>query len=561
MTTNSGAAERPRGAEGSSFGGTAPVAQLEAIFQHLPTAAIVVEAGTHRITLQNERVAEIWRRPLPSLLAQEELSEWHACHPDGRRYTPDEWPPARTAATGEPVEGEEIEILRGDGSRAVIRVCSTPVHDESGRVVAAVATIQDVTEQRSVERSRRFLTEASAELVSSLSYGTTLRNVARLAVPELADWCAVDILGESGRVDRVAVEYGPVAPDEVATALAQRCPRDVDASGGVARVLRTGEPELASDQHPPGLEQLAADGEHLALFRRLGARSIMIVPMVARGKTIGALTFLSARKDHVYGEADLELARELGSRAALAIDNARLYHETQAASRAKSDFLAVMSHELRTPLTAIIGYAELLELGIPEPVTDSQREQIERIEVSARHLQELIEEILAVASLEAGEAKIRRERLPVAELLHRAEVIIRPMAMAKQLRLEIVGPDEEVEVETDPEKLLQVLLNLLSNAVKFTEEGSIRLAARAAAGHLELAVGDTGIGVASRDHDRIFEPFWQVDQPTTRRAGGTGLGLTISRRLVDLLSGEIRVESEPGRGSTFRVRVPLRISG
>jgi signal transduction histidine kinase len=355
------------------------------------------------------------------------------------------------------------------------------------------------------------------------------------------------------------VEFAVDLPEDVAVALAHRCPKNPEAPGGVARVLRTGEAELALEDTGQSLEAVAADAEQLGLLRALRACAVMIVPLVARGKTIGALTFVSVRPQRLYGERDLELAQELATRAALAIDNARLYHETQAASRAKSDFLAIMSHELRTPLTAIIGYAELLELGIPEPVTESQREQIERIEVAARHLQQLIEEILAVASLEAGEAKIRRQEVSVAELLHRAEVIIRPMAMAKELRLEVEGLAEPAVVETDPEKLLQVLLNLLTNAVKFTESGSIRLGARVHGGKLELEVDDTGIGVHPRDHDRIFEPFWQVDQPITRRAGGTGLGLTISRRLVDLLAGDIRVESEPQRGSRFLVRVPLRL--
>lgn len=553
------------GAEGArstrTTGDTTSLPFLEAVIQHLPTAVVVVAAGSSRILLQNEQVANIWRRPAGLREDASDLADWAARRLDGQLCAADDWPVVRTARTGEPIDGEEFEVVRGDGSRAVIRMCSTPVFDDQGRLVAAAATLEDVTEQRSDERSRRFLAEASAELVSSLSYGTTLRKVAELAVRELADWCAVDILGEAGRVDRVAVEYGDATADEVATALAQCCPRDLDGSGGVARVLRTGEPELAAEGEGTGLQALAADGEHLALFRRLGAVAVMIVPMIARGKTIGALTFVSARSTLVYGARELELARELAVRAAFAIDNARLYQETQTASRAKSDFLAVMSHELRTPLTAIIGYAELLALGIPEPLTDSQREQIERIEVSARHLQELIEEILAVASLEAGEAKIRREPVHVRDLLHRAEVIIRPMAMKKSLQLEVHPPGEPVVVESDPEKLLQVLLNLLSNAVKFTERGGIRLSGRVDGSHLELAVGDTGIGVAARDHDRIFEPFWQVDQPTTRRAGGTGLGLTISRRLVDLLSGEIRVESEPGKGSCFRVRIPLERGG
>jgi signal transduction histidine kinase len=551
--------ERDREESSAGLAGVSSVAQLEAIIHHLPTAVLVAEAGTGRLILSNDRVTAIWRRPLEPVEDDADPVSWDAFHLDGTPCRGDDWPLTRTAVDGETIEGEELEIIRGDGSRGVIRVCSTPVREETGRMVAAVATVEDITEPRGEERRRHFLAEVSALLVSSLSYGTTLRNVAKLSVPELADWCAVDILGEGGRVDRLAVEFAPDLPEDVAVALAHRCPKSPDAPGGVARVLRTGEAELALEDTGQSLEGVAADAEQLGLLRALRACAVMIVPLVARGKTIGALTFVSVRPQRLYGERDLELAQELATRAALAIDNARLYHETQAASRAKSDFLAIMSHELRTPLTAIIGYAELLELGIPEPVTESQREQIERIEVAARHLQQLIEEILAVASLEAGEAKIRRQEVSVAELLHRAEVIIRPMAMAKDLRLEVEGVGEPVVVETDPEKLLQVLLNLLTNAVKFTESGSIRLGARVERGKLELEVDDTGIGVHPRDHDRIFEPFWQVDQPITRRAGGTGLGLTISRRLVDLLAGEIQVDSEPQRGSRFLVRVPLRL--
>jgi signal transduction histidine kinase len=553
----SGESEREESTAG--LAGVSSVAHLEAIIHHLPTAVLVAEAGTGRLILSNDRVETIWRRPLVPVEDDAEAVSWDAYHLDGTPSRRDEWPLTRTAVDGETIDGEELEIVRGDGSRAVIRICSTPVRDETGRVVVAVATVEDITEPRGEERRRHFLAEVSALLVSSLSYGTTLRNVAKLSVPELADWCAVDILGEGGRVDRLAVEFAVDLPEDVAVALAHRCPKNPEAPGGVARVLRTGEAELALEDTGQSLEAVAADAEQLGLLRALRACAVMIVPLVARGKTIGALTFVSVRPQRLYGERDLELAQELATRAALAIDNARLYHETQAASRAKSDFLAIMSHELRTPLTAIIGYAELLELGIPEPVTESQREQIERIEVAARHLQQLIEEILAVASLEAGEAKIRRQEVSVAELLHRAEVIIRPMAMAKELRLEVEGLAEPAVVETDPEKLLQVLLNLLTNAVKFTESGSIRLGARVHGGKLELEVDDTGIGVHPRDHDRIFEPFWQVDQPITRRAGGTGLGLTISRRLVDLLAGDIRVESEPQRGSRFLVRVPLRL--
>ncbi|HET7322169.1 MAG TPA: HAMP domain-containing sensor histidine kinase [Longimicrobiaceae bacterium] len=238
-------------------------------------------------------------------------------------------------------------------------------------------------------------------------------------------------------------------------------------------------------------------------------------------------------------------------------ERAPLHRDPEDALHAQDDFLAVVSHELRTPLTAIIGYAELLELGIPEKLTERQREQVERIEISARHLQNLIEEILAVASLRSGADRVHRERVEIAELLHDAEVITRPLADEKGVALEMEPAPEGLTVESDAHKLLQVLLNLLSNAVKFTDEGSVRVSTQREGAGVKVRVADTGIGIDLEQRERIFEPFWQVEQPITRKTGGTGLGLTISRRLIELLGGTLEVESTPGEGSVFTVRIPL----
>ena len=190
-------------------------------------------------------------------------------------------------------------------------------------------------------------------------------------------------------------------------------------------------------------------------------------------------------------------------------------------------------------------------------MSDRQREQVERIEVSARHLLQLIEEILTMTSVEAGHARVGNQKVELEELLRRAEIIVRPMALDKEIRL-VVDPVEPVVLETDPDKLLQVLLNLLSNAIKFTERGQVRVRARADGRSVLMEVADTGIGLTPEQRAHVFDPFWQAEEPITRRAGGTGLGLTITRRLLDLLGGQIEVESEVDRGSTFRVRVPLR---
>jgi signal transduction histidine kinase len=322
-------------------------------------------------------------------------------------------------------------------------------------------------------------------------------------------------------------------------------------------VIRDGKSALLPLIDDETLRSVAQNEEHLQILRSVGLRSAMIVPLTARGVVLGDLTLVAGESGRVFTERDLRLAEELAGLAALAIDNARLYDESQSANRAKADFLSVISHELRTPLTAVIGYAELLALGIPDPATERQLEQIERIEIAARHLLQLIEEILTITNLEAGTVSIRMQPVELSEILRRAEAIARPLALDKKIDLTVEPLDEEIELQTDPDRLLQIFLNLLTNAVKFTDAGSIRVTVQRERDYVEVSVRDTGIGITPEQKERIFEAFWQAEQPITRRAGGTGLGLTISKRLLDLLGGEISVRSEPGEGSTFTARIPL----
>ena len=230
--------------------------------------------------------------------------------------------------------------------------------------------------------------------------------------------------------------------------------------------------------------------------------------------------------------------------------------EAETASRAKSEFLAVMSHELRTPLSAIIGYEELLFDGITGPVNEGQRTQLGRIKASATHLLSLIDEVLTLSRVEAGREVTRLERIPVFAALHEASMLTEPLALEKGLTLHVVRAPSDVEVWADQTKLRQILLNLLTNAIKFTDSGTVVLQSRACNGHVEISVRDTGIGIAPADHDRVFDTFWQVEQKSTRKVGGTGLGLSVSRRLARLMDGDLTVESQLGAGSTFTLRLP-----
>ena len=255
-------------------------------------------------------------------------------------------------------------------------------------------------------------------------------------------------------------------------------------------------------------------------------------------------------EQQVAMEETLEQLRETTTEAEEARDAAEV------ADRAKSDFLAVMSHELRTPLNAIVGYAELLHDGVAGPVSDLQREQLERVQLSARHLVELVDDILSFSRLESGTESIRVAPIDLAQVTREAGALVEPVATAKGLTFTIDAPAESAHFSSDPAKVRQVLVNLLSNAIKFTDEGAVRLGSHAEDGRVVFEVTDTGIGIAPEHQEQVFETFWQVDQSATRKRGGAGLGLSVSRRLARALGGDLTLESAIGKGSRFQFWVP-----
>ena len=232
--------------------------------------------------------------------------------------------------------------------------------------------------------------------------------------------------------------------------------------------------------------------------------------------------------------------------------------EAERANNSKTDFLAVMSHELRTPLTAIMGYEELLSDGITGPVTELQRQQLGRINASARHLLGLIDEILTFARVDIGRERVRWESMSVNHTLSDAAALVEPMATAKNLKLVIKLLGEDQAIQTDGTKLRQMLVNILSNGIKFTEKGEVLLGCAVNDGVLEVTIADTGVGIAAENIEYVFEPFWQAEQTATRKTGGTGLGLSVTRKLARLLGGDVTVASRIGAGTTFLLTLPMK---
>ncbi|MGH7604937.1 MAG: sensor histidine kinase [Gemmatimonadaceae bacterium] len=232
--------------------------------------------------------------------------------------------------------------------------------------------------------------------------------------------------------------------------------------------------------------------------------------------------------------------------------------EAERANNSKTDFLAVMSHELRTPLTAIMGYEELLSDGITGPVTELQRQQLGRINASARHLLGLIDEILTFARVDIGRERVRWESMSVNHTLTDAAALVEPMATAKKLKLIVKLLEEDQSIQTDGTKLRQMLVNILSNGIKFTDSGEVQLGCAVNNGMLEVTIADTGVGIAAENIEYVFEPFWQAEQTATRKTGGTGLGLSVTRKLARLLGGDVTVASRMGSGTTFLLTLPMK---
>ena len=289
----------------------------------------------------------------------------------------------------------------------------------------------------------------------------------------------------------------------------------------------------------------------------LSVGPMLLAPLVAHEVLLGVLVVTRDRGERPFSKRDAYRLRVISDYAALALWKAELLEQAQAADRAKSRFLATVSHELRTPLTALAGYEELLVDQVIGPLSESQLDVLERMRSVTNHLASVIEEVLAFSSLDEGRERVRPTEFLAADLIHSVAAVVEPLAQSKHLRFTASTPDAAIRMNSDIDKIRQILVNLAGNAVKFTDAGEVRLELHQRDGDACFSVCDTGIGIAAADRERLFKPFAQLDTGLTRRHGGTGLGLYISRCLAELLGGRIDVESEIGRGSTFTLVLPV----
>lgn len=407
----------------------------------------------------------------------------------------------------------------------------------------------------------KFLEDAGQLLSSSLDYRSTLDRLASLVVPRLADWCAIHF-------DDMSAEDMPLAhvdPSKMETLreLYRRYPLTAS-SRGYPHVIETGEPVLVAQLDPGFVETLAQDEEHLALIRALGTTSWITVPLTVHARTLGALTLGFSESKRHYAERDLGVAGDLANRAAIAIDNARLYELSQtersrveAAMRAKDELVAIISHELRTPLNAILGWLALMRGKTLD--AEKREHAFDVIERNAKAQSRVVEDLLDISRSLSGTLRINPSQVDLSSVIEMAIEGVRPAMEAKRINVELAIDRQSATMRGDGERLQQVIWNLLINAVKFTpKDGSMKVTLHRVDSDLVLTVADNGVGISPAFLPHVFETFRQVDSSSTRGHGGLGIGLSIAKHIVHLHGGTIEAHSEgEGRGATFTVRLPI----
>ncbi len=452
----------------------------------------------------------------------------------------------------------EFRLRRADGEYRWMLNTGEPRSTADGSLAGFIGSCVDITDRKRAEELLRFPAEASSVLAASLDYETTLQNVARLVVPYLADWCTIDLLEEDGSLSPVAMAHVDAAKVEWAQKLRKSYPPDLGAPTGLPKVLRTGTSEFYPYIGDEMLVAGARDEGELQMNRAIGLTSVMIVPLRARGRTLGALSFVSAESRRHYTEEDLRLAEELASRAALAVDNARLYQDAQKAVHVRDEFLSIAAHELKTPVTSLLAYTQVLQRRAAHEKTASERDlrALTVIGAQADRLSRLITSLLDLSRIETGHFTLERRKVDLSSLARRVVEEARPTI--DRHAIDVTMPDEPLIVEGDDLRLEQVLQNLIQNAVKYSPAGGpieVNVGREAECAMLEIT--DHGMGIPKAAQPQLFQRFYRASNVNGSHISGMGIGLYVVKEIVERHGGEVRIRSEEAEGTTVTVLFPL----
>jgi PAS domain S-box-containing protein len=462
----------------------------------------------------------------------------------------------RRIVRGERVDHFETVRRRKDRREIHVSLTVSPVRGASGAVVGASKIARDITARKRDSLRAAFLADMGTILAATLDYEATLRDIARLittggGIRPFADYAIADIEETAGTLRRVTAAHRSSDKERVLEAALRYAPDP--GTSLLARPLRNGQPLLVQEITPAAIESFSRDPEHTRIMLALAPRSLITIPLTARGHTFGLFTVVRSESPEPFDDDDLAFASEVGRRTALAVDNARLYAESQRAVAARDQVLAVVSHDLRNALGVIATSARLLLA----PAGDEQRtRRAETIVRACVRMNRLMQDLLDVSRLQAGHGlSVDASPQDASALLREACDHFRGPAEQKLIVLDCEVPAHLPAVLADHDRVLQVLSNLLSNAVKFTPDGgSILVRAQPHDDAVLFSVCDSGPGVRAHDLTRIFDRFWQASNTASL---GTGLGLPIAKGIVEAHRGRIWADSKPGIGASFHFTLPV----
>lgn len=550
---------------------------LDSVIENIPNMIFVKDATTLRFVRLNRAGEDLLGRTRTELLGKSDYDLFP--EEQAEFFTSKDRAVLKEQSV---LDISEEPITTPTGER-YLHTKKIPICDKHGRPMYLLGISEDITEKKQAEMQKtelldakaarmaaertaeklKFLAEASAALNASLDVHSLLKAFSESIVRRMADWCIVDFYDEKdGSVERMVATAADGQVPEDARNWWESKKLDLSAPEGLAYVVRTGEPRIYRNLDEEHASQYFS-GEILKKLVEWGIHSSMVVPLTYHGKVFGSISFIYT-SDRTYDDYDLSLAQDLGRRASLAIENARLYAKAFEASQAKSAFLANISHEIRTPLGAMLGFAELVLED--RQLSPSQQEYISTIARNGRQLLRIVDEVLDLSKVESDKIQIERIQFNLRDLFEDVRQLLLLKSSEKGLKLSFTGVNNlPATVYCDPMRLRQILINVIGNAIKFTERGAIEVHAQfkssrqnPSQGQLEIEVGDTGVGITEDHTARLFQAFVQADGSTTRKYGGTGLGLFLSRKLARLLGGDVVLRrSVPGRGSEFVITLEM----
>lgn len=444
----------------------------------------------------------------------------------------------------------EKRYIRKDKSTVDVMLSGSVVRSADGTPIHYVAQVEDITERKRLARHQSFLAEIGEVLASSLDYDETLTKIAQLAARELADVCIVDIIEDDASVRRLNVASRDPRKANVCDVLKRR-PIDRNRPYLLREVLAHGQSVLMERPSPETIAAFSQNEEHLQALKALDIRSLIGVPLIARGRLLGAIALVSSAPDRTFGPADVRLAEELARRAALSIDNARLYREARMAARARDEVLGIVAHDLRNPLNAILLQTQLMRRLRGSHGTRDPSGAIER---AALRMNRLIQDLLDVTRMEAGRLSLSRDRVDAGQVIQESAEMHQPLAASALLKLEVESSGPLPAVWGDRDRLLQAFENLIGNAIKFTARGGrVVIGASSNDGEVVFFVRNSGAGIPPESVPKLFDRFWQGHGGERM---GAGLGLAITKAIVEGHGGRIWVESAPGKDTTFLFTIP-----